>query len=154
MAGATGFSLVLRRGDSEIGGRVVGGFRGVVPREGLGVGPLDRTPVTLIGVRLVRLKKRVSTSSRVSLVSRVPYSPSTNSSQAFLVSGCQILLWFNSGGGIVKPYQSRAVLEPPQRRSPAARGFVEMPRIPPKQRQGSSKGWLRGRKDKIGRAHV
>ena len=85
---------------------MVGGFKGVVPREGLGVGPLDRTPVTLMGVRLVRLKKRVSASSRASLVSRVPYSPSTNSSQAFLVSGCQILLWFSSGGGIVKPYRS------------------------------------------------
>src|ERR1700753_1388046 len=108
MTGATGFSLVLRRGDSEMGGRVVGRFRGVVPREGLGVGPLDRIPVTLMGVRLVRLKKRVSASSRASLVSKVPYSPSTNSSQAFLVSGCQILLWFNSGGGIVKPYRSRA----------------------------------------------
>ena len=32
-----------------------------------------------------------------------------------------------------------AVLEPPQRRGPVARGFVEMPRIPPKRQQGSSK---------------
>ena len=31
------------------------------------------------------------------------------------------------------------VLEPPQRRGPAARGFVEMPRIPPRQEQGSNK---------------
>ena len=108
ITGATGFSLILRRGDSEIGGKEVGRFRGVVPREGLGVGPLDHTPVTLIGVGLVRLKKRVSASSRASLVSRVPYSPSTNSSQAFLVSGCQTLLWCNSGGGIAKPYRSRA----------------------------------------------
>ena len=70
MMGAAGFSLVLWKGDLEIGGREVGRFRGVVPRKGLGVGPLDRAPVTLIGVRLVRLKKRVSASSRASLVSR------------------------------------------------------------------------------------
>ena len=31
------------------------------------------------------------------------------------------------------------VLEPPQRRGPAVRGFVEMPRIPPRQGQGSNK---------------
>ena len=31
------------------------------------------------------------------------------------------------------------MLEPPQQRGPAARGFVEMPRIPPKQRQGSNR---------------
>ena len=32
------------------------------------------------------------------------------------------------------------VLEPPQRRGPAARGFIEMPRILPRQRQGSNRG--------------
>ena len=32
------------------------------------------------------------------------------------------------------------LLEPPQRRGPAARGFVEMPRIPPRQWQGSNRG--------------
>ena len=32
------------------------------------------------------------------------------------------------------------VLEPPQRGGLAARGFVEMPRIPPRQRQGSNRG--------------
>ena len=41
-----------------------------------------------------------------------------------------------------------AVLEPPQRRGPAAKGFVEMPRIPPKRQQGSDKGWSRGRRDR------
>ena len=32
------------------------------------------------------------------------------------------------------------VLEPPQRRGPAARGFVEMPRILPKRQRGNNKG--------------
>ena len=40
------------------------------------------------------------------------------------------------------------LLEPPQRRSPAARGFVEMPRKPPKQQQGSNRGWSKGRRDR------
>ena len=31
------------------------------------------------------------------------------------------------------------LLEPPQRRGPAARGFVEMPRTPPRQGRGSNK---------------
>ena len=35
---------------------------------------------------------------------------------------------------------SRGMLEPPQQRGLAVRGFVEMPRTPPKQWRGSSKG--------------
>ena len=36
-------------------------------------------------------------------------------------------------------HRTRFVLEPPQQRGLVARGFVEMPKIPPKQGQGSSK---------------
>ena len=41
---------------------------------------------------------------------------------------------------ISAPGTGSTLLEPPQRRGPAARGFVEMPRILPRQRQGSSRG--------------
>ena len=43
------------------------------------------------------------------------------------------------------------LLEPPQRRGPAARGFVEMPRKPPKRQQGSSRGWSKERRDRVWR---
>ena len=37
------------------------------------------------------------------------------------------------------PVVVRDLLEPPQRRGPAARGFFEMPRIPPRQGRGSNR---------------
>ena len=43
------------------------------------------------------------------------------------------------GNNEVLSAQVGYLLEPPQQRGPAARGFVETPRIPPKQQQGSNR---------------
>ena len=55
------------------------------------------------------------------------------------IVGLENKTWFISQIDIQPRLVPWLLLEPPQRRGPAARGFVEMPRIPPKQRQGSSR---------------